>query len=144
MVIGYDMARNLMRQLNWRMRVAINDNAIEEMTLYHPEQDHEFTLRMDSGKRLLSECVIAVRLDDSTVILEYNRTESEILAPERFAVTSWAAEDAMEAAKGCGIDLTEKQAEAWWRKNESSFRDILIEHGNEILSNMKFEEEDDE
>lgn len=141
MAIGFEKARNLMRQLDWKMRVTISADDIEAMTLFHLLQDHEFTLRMESGKRLLSECVIVERLDNSTVILEYNRTESEILAPKRFAVISWAAEDAMEAARGCGVDLTEKQAEAWWRKNESSFRDILTEHGNEILSNMNFEEE---
>jgi hypothetical protein len=36
--------------------------------------------------------------------------------------------------------MTEEQAAAWWERNERRFQDLMVEHGNDILSNMDFEE----
>ena len=52
----------------------------------------------------------------------------------------WSPEDARAAAEEQGVTLTEEQAVVWWRRNESRFQSLLVEAGNEILSNMDFEE----
>lgn len=48
MAIGYERARNLMRQLNWRMRVKTICDSVEKIVLFHPCQGKEYTVRMDS------------------------------------------------------------------------------------------------
>lgn len=50
----------------------------------------------------------------------------------------WSAEDVIEAAAKNDIELTEEQAVAWWSKNGHVFLESLIEHGNEVLSDMSF------
>lgn len=57
-----------------------------------------------------------------------------------FAVTRWCAEDVMAVAEENGVTMTEEQAVAWWKRNERRFQDLLVEAGNEILSNMDFKE----
>ena len=92
MAIGYEKARNLMRQLDWKMQVRTSDSGIEKMVLFHLEQDKEYTVRMESGRKLIRECVLSQRLDGSTAVLEYNRIEAELENPKWFATTRWAPE----------------------------------------------------
>ena len=140
MAIGYEKARNLMRQLDWKMQVTTICDSVEKIVLFHPLQDREYTVRLDSGRKLMRECVMQHRIDSMTAILEYNRTEAEVENPQWFAVTRWAPEDVIAAAEEQGVTLTEEQAVAWWEKNGRRFQDLMVEHGNEILSNMDFEE----
>lgn len=81
-------------------------------------------------------------VDSKTAILEFNRTEQEAVDPQWFAVTRWATEDVRAVAAEHGMTMTEEQATNWWKRNEKRFRDLLTEAGNEILSNMDFEEDD--
>lgn len=140
MAIGYEKARNLMRQLDWKMRVSTLGDSVEKIVLFHHRQEKEYTVRMDSGRKLMRECVLSQRLDGMTAVLEYNRAEAEVETPRWFAVTRWCAEDVLAAAGGQGIPMTEAQAVEWWKRNERRFQDLMVEHGNEILSNMDFEE----
>ena len=140
MAIGYEKARNLMRQLDWKMQVTTICDSVEKIVLFHPAQDHEYMVRLDSGRKLMRECVMQHRIDSMTAVLEYNRTEAEVENPQWFAVTRWAPEDVIAAAEEQVVTLTEEQAVAWWEKNERRFQDLMVEHGNEILSNMDFEE----
>lgn len=140
MAIGYEKARNLMRQLDWKMQVRTSDSGIEKMVLFHLEQDKEYTVRMESGRKLIRECVLSQRLDGSTAVLEYNRIEAELENPKWFATTRWAPEDVIEAAEEQGVTLTEEQAVAWWKENEKDFEDLIVGHGNEILSCTNFKE----
>ena len=57
-----------------------------------------------------------------------------------FATTRWAAADVIAAAEERGIAMTEEQAVEWWRRNESRFQNLLVEHGNAILAEMDFNE----
>lgn len=57
-----------------------------------------------------------------------------------FAPTCWCTDDVIDAAKQKGIVLTPKQAESWWEKNEKRFKDIIVEHGNEVLEDADFDE----
>ena len=140
MAIGYEKARNLMRQLDWKMQVTTICDSVDKIVLFHPLQDREYTVRLDSGRKLMRECVMQHRIDSMTAVLEYNRTEAEVENPQWFAVTRWAPEDVIAAAEEQGVTLTEEQAVAWWEKNGRRFQDLMVEHGNEILSNMDFEE----
>ncbi len=140
MAIGYERARNLMRQLNWRMRVKTICDSVEKIVLFHPCQGKEYTVRMDSGRKLMRECVLSQRLDSMTAILEYNRSEAEVEKPQWFAVTRWSAEDVLAAAEEQDVTLTEAQAIEWWKRNERRFEELLIEQGNEILFGMDFKE----
>lgn len=139
--IGYERARNLMRQLNWKMQVSTLGGNVEKIVLLHPEQDHEYTVRLDSGKKLMRECVMQHRIDSTTAILEYNRMEVDVETLQWFAITKWSPEDAMAAAKEQGVTLTKEQAIAWWSRNENRFQNMMVEHGNEVLSNMDFVDE---
>lgn len=140
MAIGYEKARNLMRQLDWKMRVTTICNSVEGIVLFHPLQEKEYTVRMDSGRKLMRECALSQRLDSMTAVLEYNRAEIEVETPRWFAVTRWCAEDVLAAAEEQGIPMTEAQAVEWWKRNERRFQDLMVEHGNEILSDMDFGE----
>lgn len=57
-----------------------------------------------------------------------------------FAETRWCIDDVIGAAKKKGIVLTPQQAESWWKKNEKRFKDIIVEHGNEVLEDADFDE----
>ncbi len=52
-VIGYEKARNLMRQLDWKMRVTSRivdyDIQVESIELYHPLRESTYRVRKDSG-----------------------------------------------------------------------------------------------
>lgn len=53
--IGYAQARNLMRQLDWKL--AVNTGAGNPyMMLYHPKRSTRYTVRWDGGEKLLKEC----------------------------------------------------------------------------------------
>lgn len=138
MAIGYEKARNLMRQLDWKMRVKTICNSVEGIVLFHPRQEKEYTVRMDSGRKLMRECVLSQRLDSMTAVLEYNRAEAEVETPQWFAITRWCAGDVVAAAEERGMTMTEEQAVEWWKRNERRFQDLMVEHGNEILSDMDF------
>ena len=112
MAIGYEKARNLMRQLDWKMQVTTICDSVEKIVLFHPAQDHEYMVRLDSGRKLMRECVMQHRIDSMTAVLEYNRTEAEVENPQWFAVTRWAPEDVIAAAEEQGVTLTEEQAVA--------------------------------
>ena len=144
MAIGYERARNLMRQLDWKMRVSTLGDSVEKIVLFHPCQRKEYTVRMDSGRKLMRECVLSQRLDSMTAVLEYNRAEAEVEKPQWFAITRWSAEDVLAAAEEQGVTLTEAQAIEWWKRNERRFEEMMIEHGNEILSDIDFEEDDED
>lgn len=143
MAIGYTEAKNLMRQLGWKMRAVVDESGVREMAVFHPLQDNEFKLREATGRNLLRECRVECRPDRHTVILEYNRTEEDVYIQKWFAVTRWSAEDVVAAAKAKGVHMTEQQAVDWWRKNESAFRDTITQYGNEILADMNFEEDNE-
>lgn len=140
MAIGYGQAHHLMEQLDWKMRVSTLGDSVEAVTLFHPQQSAEYTVRMDSGRKLMQECVVSERLDSRTIILGYNKKGSETEKPKWFAVTRWAPEDAVEAAAEQGVTLSMDQATAWWKRNARLFQRLLYEKGSEILSNMDFEE----
>lgn len=140
MTIGYEKARNLMRQLDWKMRVSTAGNNVDKIVLFHTSQRKEHTVILDSGRKLMRECILSMRLDSHTAILEYNRVEAELEKPQWFAVTRWCAEDVMAAAEEQGIPMTNAQAVEWWKRNERRFQDLMVEHGNEILSDMDFGE----
>ena len=72
MAIGYGRARNLMRQLGWNMRVTTICDSVDKIVLFHPLQDREYTVRLDSGRKLMRECVMQHRIDSMTAILEYD------------------------------------------------------------------------
>lgn len=140
MAIGYERARNLMRQLGWKMRVRTSGDGIEKIMLFHPCQQNEYRVYMESGRKLLRECVVSERLDKHTAILSYNRSEAEVESPKWFAVTRWAPEDAVEAAAKQGIVLSMEQAITWWTRNGRHFQKLLYEQGREILAKMDFRE----
>ena len=51
MAIGYEKARNMMRQLDWKMRVTTICDSVDKIVLFHPTQYREYTVRLDSGRR---------------------------------------------------------------------------------------------
>ena len=52
------------------------------------------------------------------------------------AVTRWCADDVIGIAKSAGIEMTDEQAEDWWREHEREFRQMVVRAGNEILETM--------
>ena len=70
-------------------------------------------------------------------VVPFNNTIMENIRVGRKDATD---EDVIAAAEEQGVTLTEEQAVAWWEKNGRRFQDLMVEHGNEILSNMDFEE----
>ena len=139
MAIGYRQARSLMRQFDWKMRVFILGDSVEKITLFHPEQRTEYMVRMDSGRKLMQECVVSERLDRFTIIYSYKKIEAEEnKEPLWFAVTRWAPEDAVAVAAEQGVTLSVSQATARWKRNGRYLQQLLYEAGTEILSNMDF------
>ena len=53
---------------------------MEKIEVFHLGQQKEHTVRLDSGRKLMRECVMSHRLDSRTAILEYNRVEAEVEA----------------------------------------------------------------
>ena len=50
MEIGYEKARNLMRQLDWKMQVSTLGDSVEKIVLLHPAQDYEYTVRLETAE----------------------------------------------------------------------------------------------
>lgn len=65
---------------------------------------------------------------------------SDMVDQYYFAESRWTVEDAIDAAKENGIELTPKQAEEWWKKNEKYFRESLIAIGSQMLADADFSE----
>lgn len=76
MAIGYERARNLMRQLDWKMRVTMLGESVEGIEVYHPRQPNAYKVRMDSGRKLITECRVCGRVDDCTAVLCYDHDGS--------------------------------------------------------------------
>lgn len=55
-----------------------------------------------------------------------------------YGVVRWSTEDVIAAAAENGVKLTEEQAAEWWKKNEQSFKNRMVELGNETLADMEF------
>lgn len=55
-----------------------------------------------------------------------------------YGVVRWSIDDVIAAAAENGVKMTEKQAAEWWEKNERSFKERMVELGNETLSSMEF------
>ena len=75
--IGYERAKNMMSQLDWKLRVTtqpVNQGGeVEKFELFHPKQKNTYTVRKDSGSKLLRECSVIGRESDVTAILCYAR-----------------------------------------------------------------------
>lgn len=72
-VIGYTKARNLMRQLDWKMRVTMEGELITRTEVYHPKANPAgYVVRKDSGVKIMAECRVIGRVDDSTAILGFD------------------------------------------------------------------------
>lgn len=56
-----------------------------------------------------------------------------------YGIVRWSTDDVIAAANANGITLTEDQAKMWWKKNEQSFKNMITEHGVEVLTYMNFE-----
>lgn len=69
--IGYGRARNLMRQLDWKMKVVTGEDNVERCEVYHPLRPNRYKVRADSAAKLLRECRV-VKRDGNTAILCYN------------------------------------------------------------------------
>lgn len=76
--IGYGKAKNLMVQLDWKLRVTMDNEELRRVEIYHPKQPNVYTLRKDSYKRLYPECRIIGRAkdDDRVAILCYDHDGS--------------------------------------------------------------------
>lgn len=75
-VIGYQKARNLMRQLDWKMLATVHKEigyvSVEQVILYHPKQETRYKVRIDSGVKLWWECREIKMLDNCTQLLCYD------------------------------------------------------------------------
>ena len=77
MAIGYGRARNLMRQLDWKMRATVMMGSVNKIELYHPKRPATCTVRLDSGRKLMAECREIRRQDEFTTILCYDHDGSD-------------------------------------------------------------------
>ena len=79
MAIGYLRAKKLMVQLDWKMRVTMEQDllTITKIELYHPKSSTVYSVRRDSGKKLMAECRVCSRKDDETAILCYDHGGSD-------------------------------------------------------------------
>jgi len=55
-----------------------------------------------------------------------------------YGIVRWTVEDVIAAAAEQGISLTAETAAAWWRNNENAFKNIMVGHGNQVLSDMDY------
>ena len=77
-VIGYEKAKNLMKQLDWKLRVTMDGENVEKVEVYHPKRITVYTVRKDSYKRLYGECrvICSDPNDPRTAILCYDHEGS--------------------------------------------------------------------
>ena len=57
-----------------------------------------------------------------------------------YADVRWMTDDVIAASEAGGVDLTEEEADEWWRKNESWFSNRLVELGNEMLYDIDWKQ----
>lgn len=78
--LGYEKAKNLMKQLDWKMLVktclTTHGEDVEEATLYHPRQLHVHVVRRDAARRLLRECRECGQAENGAAIFCYNHSGS--------------------------------------------------------------------
>ena len=77
MTIGYERARNLMMQLDWKMRVQMEGEVVEHIEVYHPLRPNTYTVRKDSGRKLMASCRVCGHVDDQTAILCFDHDGSD-------------------------------------------------------------------
>lgn len=53
-----------------------------------------------------------------------------------YGITRWAIEDVQAQAAEQGIQMSDEEAAAWWAEHESAFKNLMVAHGNEVLSDM--------
>lgn len=77
-IIGYDKAKALMVQLDWKLRVTMNGEELTKVELYHPNRQTVHVVRKDSYKRLYKECrvICADPKDPCAAILCYDHEGS--------------------------------------------------------------------
>lgn len=49
---------------------------------------------------------------------------------------SWDSDDLIKLAKSAGVEMTDEQAEDWWREHEAQFRKTMLQYGNQLLASM--------
>lgn len=77
-VAGYEKAKLLMKQKDWKLRVVMDGEDLQQVQLYHPGAPDVYAVRKDSFKRLYPECRIVGRgEDDRTAILCYDHAGSD-------------------------------------------------------------------
>lgn len=54
--IGYEKAKNLMKQLDWKLRVTMEGEDLQRVEVYHPNRPIAYPVRKDSFKKLYPEC----------------------------------------------------------------------------------------
>ena len=74
--VGYQRGKNLMKQLDWKLKVTTSRGRVDKVVIYHPKQPKAYTVRRDSRGRLLSECRVCKRVDDDTLIFCYDHDGS--------------------------------------------------------------------
>jgi len=50
--------------------------SVTKIELYHPHRPSTYTVRLDSGRKLMAECREIRRLDDMTTVLRYDHDGS--------------------------------------------------------------------
>lgn len=71
-VIGYDEAKNLMKQLDWKMALTMVEGLITEVEVYHPISKGRHKVRKDAAKKLCPELRVICSRDHFTAILGYD------------------------------------------------------------------------
>ena len=75
--IGYEKTKNLMKQLDWKLRVTMEGEDLQRVELYHPKYPTVYLVRRDSYKRLYPECRVVGQGENSRIaILCYDHTGS--------------------------------------------------------------------
>ena len=77
-LIGYEKAKNLMKQLDWKMRFTAHGEEVRAIEIYHPCRPTVYGVRRDTGQKLLKECRVICRGENNdTAILCYNHDGSD-------------------------------------------------------------------
>ena len=71
-VIGYQKAKNLMKEQGWKLWVTMHGEVLQDTGVFHPESEEMCTVRRDSAKKLIPECMVCGRVNDETAILCYD------------------------------------------------------------------------
>lgn len=67
-----------------------------------------------------------------------NAKKKNVDSDEWFGIVRWTVENVIAAAAEQGVSLTAETAAAWWRNNENAFKNIMVEYGNQVLSDMDY------